>query len=305
MHCNLVVQMDRSSFLKSLAVLPFGAAAAKLSPVMDLQDLHNLGSNLPASAKMPVLFVGHGNPMNAILDTAYSRAWQKIGKELPHPKAILCISAHWLTNGTSVAVTAKPETIHDFGGFPEELFQVQYPAPGAPEYAKLTAATITSTKVTEDKDWGLDHGAWSVIKHMYPAANVPVFQLSIDFRKNAVWHFELGKQLSALREKGVLIVASGNVVHNLGMVSWNDPNKKYDWALEFDTLVKTSVENNTPNVLTDFEKLGRLAQMAHPSPDHYYPLMYVLGLRRKDDKLSFFNDSFDMGSISMRSVLFA
>lgn len=297
--------MKRSNFLKSLALLPFGAAAAKLSPMMELNELHSFGMNLPNTPKMPVLFVGHGNPMNAILDTPYSRAWEKMGKELPAPKAILCISAHWLTNGTSVAITAKPETIHDFGGFPDELFKVQYPAPGAPAYAKLTAATITSTKVQEDTHWGLDHGAWSVIKHMYPAANVPVFQLSIDFRKTSTWHFDLGKQLSALREKGVLIVASGNVVHNLGMVSWTDPNKKYDWAIEFDALVKKSIDDNNPTPLKEFEKLGQLGQMAHPSPDHYYPLLYVLGLRRADDKLSFFNDSFDMGSISMRSVLFS
>ena len=286
-------------------MLPLGTAASKLSPIMELNELHALGMNLPNTPKMPVLFVGHGNPMNAILDTPYSRAWAKMGKELPAPKAILCISAHWLTNGTSVAITAKPETIHDFGGFPDELFKVQYPAPGSPSYAKLTAATITSTKVQEDAQWGLDHGTWSVIKHMYPAANVPVFQLSIDFRKTSTWHFELGKQLSALREKGVLIVASGNVVHNLGMISWNDPNKKFDWAIEFDALVKKSIEDNNPTPLKEFEKLGQLGQMAHPSPDHYYPLLYVLGLRRADDKLSFFNDSFDMGSISMRSVLFS
>lgn len=295
--------MDRSTFLKTLAALPIGAASAKLFSGMQLNDFRHLSLNLPDSPKMPVLFVGHGNPMNAILETQYSKTWQKIGKELPLPKAILCISAHWLTNGTSVAVTAKPETIHDFGGFPQALFDVQYPAPGAPAYAKFTASQLTTTAVTEDNQWGLDHGAWSVIKHMYPAANIPVFQLSIDFRKNAAWHYELGTQLTALREKGVLIVASGNIVHNLGMVSWNEPDKQYDWAIEFDNMVKKSIEDNNPAALTSFDKLGNLAKLAHPTPDHYYPLLYAVGLRRKDDHFSFFNDSFDLGSISMRSVM--
>jgi 4,5-DOPA dioxygenase extradiol len=243
--------------------------------------------------------------MNAIQDTNYSRTWAQLGKKLPHPLAVLCISAHWLTNGTSVAVTAKPETIHDFGGFPEELFKVQYPAPGSPSYAKLTAASITSTKVEEDSRWGLDHGAWSVLRHMYPAADVPIFQMSIDYNKPSLYHFELGKQLSKLREKGVLIIASGNVVHNLGQVSWNDPNQKYDWAIEFDDYVKKSIEDNNPTALTSFEKMGKLAQLAHPTPDHYFPLLYAAGLRRKEDQFSFFNDTFDMGSISMRGVIFS
>lgn len=293
--------MKRKDFLKSLVLLPLALEAGKHYKLM---NLNTFGANLPPTPRMPVLFIGHGSPMNAITDTSYSRTWAQIGKKLPQPKVILCISAHWLTNGTSVAVTAKPETIHDFGGFPEELFKVQYPAPGAPDFARLTAATL-ETKVIQDEKWGLDHGAWSILKHMYPAANVPVFQMSIDYNKPASYHYELGKQLSALREKGVLIVGSGNVVHNLGQVSWNDPNRKYDWAIEFDDIVKKSIEKNDPSTLLSFEKMGTLAKQAHPTPDHFFPLMYTLGLRRKEENFSFFNDTFDLGSISMRSILFS
>jgi 4,5-DOPA dioxygenase extradiol len=269
-----------------------------------IMNLNTLGAQLPPSVRMPVLFIGHGSPMNAITDTTYSRSWSEMGKKLPAPKVILCISAHWLTIGTSVAVTARPKTIHDFRGFPDELFQVQYPATGAPEMARLSAAML-QTKVTEDDHWGLDHGAWSILRYMYPAADVPVFQMSVALNKPAAYHFEVGRQLSALREKGVLIVASGNVVHNLDQISWNNPGQNYDWAIEFDELVKNSIEENNPEPLIAFEKLGALARQAHPSPDHYYPLMYSLGLRRKEDQFTFFNDSFDMGSISMRSVLFS
>jgi 4,5-DOPA dioxygenase extradiol len=269
-----------------------------------IMNLNTLGAQLPPSVRMPVLFIGHGSPMNAITDTTYSRSWSEMGKKLPAPKVILCISAHWLTIGTNVAVSARPKTIHDFRGFPDELFQVQYPATGAPEMARLSAAML-QTKVTEDDHWGLDHGAWSILRYMYPAADVPVFQMSIALDKPAAYHFEVGRQLSALREKGVLIVASGNVVHNLDQISWNNPGQNYDWAIEFDELVKNSIEENNPEPLIAFEKLGALAKQAHPSPDHYYPLMYSLGLRRKEDQFTFFNDSFDMGSISMRSVLFS
>lgn len=293
--------MKRKDFLKSLILLPLALEAGKHQSLM---NLNTFGTNLPPTPRMPVLFIGHGNPMNAITDTAYSRSWAQMGKKLPQPKVILCISAHWLTNGTQVAVTAKPETIHDFGGFPDELFKVQYPAAGAPDFARLTADTV-QVKVTEDERWGLDHGAWSVLKHMYPSADVPVFQMSIDYNKPAAYHFELGRQLSALREKGVLIVASGNVVHNLGQVSWNNPNQKFDWAIEFDDLVKKSVENDNSEPLLAFEKIGALAKQAHPTPDHFFPLMYALGLRRKEDNFSFFNDTFDLGSISMRSILFS
>lgn len=291
--------MDRKSFLKTLSLIPL------TGKMMQLNDLVKLSGTFGSSEQMPVLFVGHGNPMNAITDNPYSKTWAEMGKKLPFPKAILCISAHWLTNGTAVTMTDKPKTIHDFGGFPEELFAVQYPAPGAPDYAKMTISEIHSTKIHEDFEWGLDHGAWSVLKNMYPQANVPVFQLSIDYGKAPRYHYDLAKQLASLRSKGVLIVASGNVVHNLGMISWNDKQKQYDWALEFDALVKKSIENNNPEALIDYQKLGRIATMAHPTNDHYLPLMYALGLRSSKDKFEFFNDTFDLASISMRSVVFS
>ncbi len=259
--------------------------------------------NKPNSDKMPILFVGHGNPMNAITENKYSKKWEEIGKKLETPKAILCISAHWLTKGTSVTLAEKPKTIHDFGGFPKELFEVQYPAPGAVDYAKLAISTVQSTKVHEDFEWGLDHGAWSVLRNMYPAAQIPVFQMSLDYNQAPVYHYNLAKELVKLRHKGVLIIASGNVVHNLGALKWGENTQPYDWALEFDQLVKKAIENNNPTALIEYQKLGNVAQMAHPSNDHYLPLMYTLGLRQANDELHFFNDNFDLGSISMRSVL--
>jgi 4,5-DOPA dioxygenase extradiol len=289
--------MKRRSFISTLISLPLSSIAMKLN------DLDNIVGNGSNSDRMPVLFVGHGNPMNAITDNIYSRSWADIGKQLPLPKAVLCISAHWLTHGTAVNVSQHPVTIHDFGGFPDELFKVQYPAPGSPEYARLAAKEIKSTKVIEDSEWGLDHGAWSVLKNMYPEAKVPIFQMSIDYGKSPEYHFNLGKELSQLRNKGVLIISSGNIVHNLGQVSWNDPAKKYDWAVEFDTLVKKQIEENDPEPLINYSKLGKVAQLAHPTNDHYLPLMYTLGLRHSKDELSFFNNTFDMGSISMRSLV--
>ena len=291
--------MNRKDFLKSLALLPLAGSA------MQLTDLNKLSEKFGTTDQIPVLFVGHGNPMNAITDNVYSKSWAEMGKKLPLPKAILCISAHWLTNGTAVTMTDKPKTIHDFGGFPVELFAVQYPAPGSVDYAKMAISSVTSTKVHEDFEWGLDHGAWSVLKNMYPKANVPVFQMSIDYGKSPQYHYDLAKELAVLRTKGVLIVASGNVVHNLGMVSWGDNEKKFDWAVEFDNLVKTSIEDNNPLPLIDYQKLGKIATMAHPTNDHYLPLMYAIGLRSKTDKFEFFNTSFDLGSISMRSVIFS
>jgi 4,5-DOPA dioxygenase extradiol len=304
--------MDRKKFLRRLALLPLGMAASKANRTfskiyhpMELKDLNALSQDFGSSEKMPVLFVGHGNPMNAITINNYSNTWAQLGKTLPVPSAILCISAHWLTNGTAVTMTEKPATIHDFGGFPDELYQVQYPAPGAVDYARLAISSVASVKVHEDFKWGLDHGAWSVLKNMYPLANVPVFQMSIDYGKPPAYHFNLAKELSVLRTRGVLIVASGNVVHNLGMVSWGDSGRKFDWAIEFDNLVKTSIEANDAAPLINYEKLGRVATLAHPTNDHYLPLMYALGLRSGSDTFRFFNDSFDLGSISMRSVIFS
>lgn len=272
---------------------------------MNLNELNTVTGNFGQSDKMPVLFVGHGNPMNAITNNSYRKTWVEIGKNLPFPKAILCVSAHWLTKGTSVTMTDKPETIHDFGGFPDELFKVQYPAPGAVDYAKMAVGEVKSVKVHEDFEWGLDHGAWSVLMNMYPQANVPIFQMSIDYSQPPIYHYKLAKELSVLRRRGVLIVASGNAVHNLGMVSWGDQGKKFDWAIEFDSIVKKSIEDNNDTPLLNYEKLGNLARMAHPTNDHYLPLIYAIGLREKTDKFNFFNDSFDLGSISMRSVIYS
>jgi 4,5-DOPA dioxygenase extradiol len=295
--------MHRKDFMKYLAMLPL-AAAANRSGKMELKEFARLTEDFGNSELMPVVFVGHGNPMNAISANTFSRGWAEAAKKLPVPKAVLCISAHWLTNGTSVAIAPKPKTIHDFGGFPDELYRVNYPAPGSPEFAELTAGTIVSTKVEKDAEWGLDHGAWSVLMHMYPRADVPVFQLSIDFGKPPSYHYQLGKELAALRKKGVLVMASGNVVHNLGRVSWDNSVKQYDWALEFDGIVKSSIETSDDAKLIHYDRLGRLAQMAHPTNDHYLPLMYTLGMRQQGEKHRFFNDAFDLGSISMRSVVF-
>lgn len=308
--------MNRKNFLKALALLPLTTEAARQAiqnytdltnpSRMNLQELNKTTGQFGTTQRMPVLFVGHGNPMNAITDNAYSQSWHAIGKKLVLPKAILCISAHWLTEGsTAVTLANPPKTIHDFGGFPDALFQVQYPAPGAVDYAKMAIADIKSTKVHEDLKWGLDHGAWSVLKNMYPEANVPVFQMSIDYAKPPLYHYNLAKELSGLRERGVLIVASGNIVHNLGMVSWGDQEKKFDWAVEFDAMVKKSIEDNDPDPLIHYQKLGQLATLAHPTNDHYLPLMYAVGLRDKADRFDFFNNSFDLGSISMRSVIFS
>ncbi len=290
--------MDRRNFIGALSLIPFSSIA------MNLKHLDKITRANSKSERMPVLFIGHGNPMNAITDTEYSRNWSMLGKKLPIPNAILCISAHWLTQGTAVNINLHPKTIHDFGGFPDELFKVNYPALGAPELAKEVIQEIKSTPIKEDTDWGLDHGAWSVLKHLYPQANIPVFQMSINYSKSPEYHFKLGQELAALRNRGVLILSSGNIVHNLGMVTWKNPNQKYDWALEFDDLVKQNILKNTPDPLINYQKNKTLAELAHPSNDHYLPLMYTLGLRNEKDEVTFFTENIDMGSISMRTVLF-
>jgi len=290
--------MKRNTFLKYLSLLPLSSYA------MNIKDFSSAMGDTTRTEKMPVLFIGHGNPMNAITDTIYSRAWAEMGAKLNKPKAILCISAHWLTRGTAVTMMPMPKTIHDFGGFPDELFEVQYPAPGAVDYAKLAIANIQSTKVHEDFEWGLDHGAWSVLKNMYPLADIPVFQISIDYAKPAEYHFNLAKELASMRTRGVIIIASGNVVHNLRMMRFGENQKPYDWALEFDALVKKSIEENNVSPLLEYQKLGELARMAHPTNDHYLPLLYAMGLREEADNFQFFNATFDLGSVSMRSVVF-
>lgn len=286
--------MDRSDFIKKMALLPLAAAAMKLS------DFSKITDGLEASEKMPALFIGHGNPMNAIEDNQFSRSWKKLGDNLPKPKAILCISAHWLTRGTSVTMAARPQTIHDFGGFPDKLFAAQYPAQGSPAFAEETIKAVNLTKIEQDHEWGLDHGTWSVLLPMYPKADIPVFQLSIDYTKPPQYHYDLAKQLSSLRKKGVLIIGSGNIVHNLGRINWQ--GGAYDWALEFDQLSKDLISTRQHQKLINYKDLGQAAMLSIPTNDHYLPLLYVLAMQEKKEEAAFFNENVDMGSISMRSV---
>lgn len=272
---------------------------------MNLQELKTITADFPNTDKMPVLFLGHGSPMNAIEDNEFVRNFQALGKSLPTPHAILCISAHWLTNGTSVTAMEKPPTIHDFGGFPEELFQQQYPAPGSPALAKLTQSIITQTAVSLDNAWGLDHGAWTVIKHLYPAANIPIIQLSIDYTKPGSWHFNLAKELSVLRNKGVLIIGSGNIIHNLRMIDFANFHKDdygYDWAIEARAKFNQYISTGDFAPLLNWEKLGTYAKYAIPTPDHYYPLLYTLGTKENQEPLKIFNDKLMAGSLSMTSI---
>ncbi len=255
--------------------------------------------------KMPVLFIGHGSPMNAIEDNEFSKRWGQMGKEIPTPKAVVVVSAHWLTKGTMVTAMPNPKTIHDFGGFPQALFDIQYPAPGSPELATEIQKLITNPAVELDHDWGLDHGTWSVIKHMYPDADIPVLQLSIDYYKPAAYHYELAKQLLALRKKGVLIIGSGNMVHNLRMVAWDklsEPEYGFEWALEMNDIFKNKISNGFHKELIQYEKLHKAATLAIPTPDHYYPLLYILALQTDNDKVEFFNDKAVGGSLTMTSV---
>ena len=255
---------------------------------------------LPRSNRMPFLFVGHGNPMNAILDTEFGREWTRIGSKIPRPNAILCISAHWLTPGsTQVTAMEVPRTIHDFGGFPQEMFDVEYPASGSPEYARKTIELIRKTEVIEDFRWGLDHGTWSVLVKMFPEADIPVYQLSIDYSREPQYHYDLARDLVELRDHGVLIIGSGNIVHNLRQL---DGSPK-DWAVEFDETTKTNIDSHNHQSVVDFMKMGSLGRLAHPTHDHFLPLLYSLGLQTDRDEIAYFNDSFDFGTISMRSVL--
>ncbi len=254
---------------------------------------------------MPVLFIGHGSPMNGIEDTEFSRRWTQMAKEIPTPAAVLVVSAHWFTKGTQITAMDFPKTIHDFGGFPQELFDVQYKAPGNPVLAKETANLLHSANVTLDHDWGLDHGTWTVVRHMYPEANIPVLQLSIDYTKGPQYHYDLAKELYALRRKGVLIIGSGNMVHNLRMVAWNklnDPGYAYDWAKQMNDKFKELIQTGDHKPLINYTSLGREAMLAIPTPEHYLPLMYTLGLKTNKEDVSFFNDKAVGGSLTMTSV---
>jgi 4,5-DOPA dioxygenase extradiol len=254
---------------------------------------------------MPVLFVGHGSPMNGIEDTEFSRRWTQMAKEIPTPKAVLVVSAHWFTQGTKITAMDFPKTIHDFGGFPKELFEVQYPAPGDPLLAKETAALIHTTQVELNHDWGLDHGTWTIVRHMYPDAKIPILQLSIDYTKGPQYHYDLAKEIYNLRKKGVLIIGSGNMVHNLRMVAWdklNETDYGFDWAKKINDTFKSLILDGNHKPLINYSELGKEALLAIPTPEHYLPLLYTLGLKGSKDNVSFFNDKAVGGSLTMTSV---
>lgn len=269
--------------------------------VVTLNEL--LESSRP-SDRAPVVFLGHGSPMNAIEDTAHAQGWRRLGAALPRPQAVLCVSAHWMTRGgTLVDVSEAPRTIHDFGGFPDELYRVKYPAPGAPALAQEVAAMLGDHNAHPDATWGLDHGAWSVLNHLYPDADVRVFQVSIDMAQPFERHLEIGRALKTLRDRGVLVLGSGNLVHNLGAMRMD--GHVHDWALEFDALARDWFANRDFGALTAARDLGPLMRMAHPTPDHFIPAVYCAGLVDDADELAFFNEGVELGGISMRSFIYA
>jgi 4,5-DOPA dioxygenase extradiol len=251
----------------------------------------------------PAIFFGHGNPMNALQTNAFTRGWREIGERLPRPRAILSISAHWYVPETGVTVSTSPRTIHDFGGFPRELFEVRYPAPGDPDLARRVQKLLAPVAVALDESWGLDHGTWSVLKHVYPEADVPVVQLAIDETKPARFHYDVGRRLASLREEGMLIVGSGNLVHNLHTYAWGrHMPEPYDWAVRFEDQARRLMLANEPKPLVEYETLGKDALLSIPTPDHYLPLLYVLGARRAEDTVTFPVEGVDGGSISMLTV---
>lgn len=256
------------------------------------------------TSKMPLLFIGHGNPMNAIEENEFVKGFRDIIKEIPKPKAILCISAHWETRGTFVTAMQKPRTIHDFSGFPKELFEVQYPAPGSPDLAKEVKSLITKTDVGLDEKWGLDHGAWSVIKHLYPKADIPIIQMSLDYYRTPQYHYELAQEIKPLREKGVLVIGSGNIVHNLAKVEWRRLNETfgYDWAIEANEKIKKFILDGNHKELINFRSQGKAFDLAIPTPEHYLPLLYTLGLQDKNEEVKLFNDKAVAGALTMTSL---
>jgi 4,5-DOPA dioxygenase extradiol len=289
--------MNRQQFIKTLGGACF---MTTLSSFRNFTDQLSEQEHL-----MPVLFIGHGSPMNGIQDTEFSRRWTQMAKEIPTPTAVLVVSAHWFTRGTKITAMDFPKTIHDFGGFPRALYEVQYPAPGNPALAKETASMIQAAHVELDHDWGLDHGTWTIVRHMYPTANKPVLQLSIDYTRAPQYHYDLAKEIYALRKKGVLIIGSGNMVHNLGMVAWNrlnDPEYGYDWAVKMNDTFKHLILEGDHAALVNYEALGKEAMLAIPTPEHYLPLLYTLGLKGERDAVSFFNDKAVGGSLTMTSV---
>lgn len=275
--------------------------------MISLQSFQNLlKSGQQTGTPMPVIFAGHGSPMNAIEKNVFSTNWRKISASLPKPKAILVVSAHWLTRGSFVTAMPHPKTIHDFGGFPQALFDVNYPAPGNPQLAEEITKKVKNHSIGLDQEWGLDHGTWSVIINMYPEADIPVLQLSIDYTKNAAYHYELAGELQFLRDNGVLIIGSGNMIHNLGMVDWKkiaEVNYGYDWAIEINEILKKKIQNHQYNDLVQYQNLHKHISLAVPSIDHYFPMLYGIGLQRPGDQVSFFNDYLVAGSLNMTSFI--
>jgi 4,5-DOPA dioxygenase extradiol len=290
--------MDRRKFVQSLALIPLTYTAMKLN------ELNKITESFDKTDTMPVLFLGHGSPMNAIEENEFVSGFRNTGKSILTPKAILCISAHWETKGSFVTAMQQPRTIHDFGGFPQALFDIQYPAPGSPELANECKSIVKKTILGLDDKWGLDHGCWSVVKHLYPKADVPIVQLSLDYSQSPQYHYDLAKELASLRKKGILIIGSGNIVHNLGMVAWEKLNEAfgYDWALEANEKMKKYMLVNDHQSLINYTSQGKTFELAIPSPEHYLPLLYALALKEENEKLSFFNDKAVAGSLSMTSV---
>ncbi len=275
---------------------------------MKSNALNSLSGSLSSTELMPVLFLGHGSPMNAIEENEFVAGFRHVGATLPKPKAILCVSAHWETRGTFVTAMEKPMTIHDFGGFPQQLFDVQYPAPGSPELASETQKMVTKTEVGLDQKWGLDHCCWSVVKHLYPKADVPIIQMSLDYYQTPRYHYDLAKELASLRKKGVLIIGSGNLVHNLGRVAWDKMNEAgfgFDWAIEANEKMKKYILNGDHQKLIDYKSEGRAFDLAIPTPEHFLPLLYILALKNEHETVSLFNDKPVAGSLSMTSVKIA
>lgn len=252
---------------------------------------------------MPAIFLGHGNPMNALADNAWTRGWAEIGRTVPRPRVILCVSAHWYVPAVAVTAMERPRTIHDFGGFPRELYEYQYPAPGSPELAARVNELLGGNVILDDASWGLDHGTWSVLCHVFPGADIPVVQLSIDETQDAAWHYELAAKLRPLRDEGVLIVGSGDIVHNLHTYAWGrEPVEAFDWATRFETAAREFIAKGEHGPLIHYESMGKDALLSIPTPDHYLPLLYVLAQQRDDDRVSFPVEGFDGGSVSMLSV---
>ena len=289
--------MKRSDFLKTLGL--FGIGMTGLNQFLQAAD------DMPyVDFKTPALFIGHGSPMNIVADNSFTRDLKSLGQTLERPKAILVISAHWLTRGTYITSAAKPVTIHDFYGFPDELYTIDYPAPGTPGAAELTSNVLKQFDAMYDNTRGLDHGAWSVLHHMYPEANIPVYQMSIDRSRSLEEMFVIGKKLQSLREKGILVIGSGNITHNLSIVDPNEDAPVLDWAEEFDARVMNMLDRQDAKALVNYQDWGQVSKIAHPSNDHYLPLLYAVGLRLPDEPLKYVHEGFAHGSISMRCVQF-